>query len=121
MTIYQKIRHEFTKERHNDFIDGFLDFPTSVIYGMVGKEDKLMLRAKNMEGHEEMSPENTAYRMGELLSIPVKLLFSIPALAVAAYRMTKEEPEITIFYPNEQIAKEAREREPEITVYRFDK
>jgi len=121
MTIYQKIRQELTKERHNEFIDGFLDFPTSVIYGMMGKEDKLILRAKNMESHEKPSLENSAYRMGETLSIPVTLLFSIPALAFAAYRATKQEPEITIFYPDEQMAKEAREREPEITVYRFDK
>jgi len=52
MSIYQKIKHELTKERHNEFIDGFLDAPTGIIYSIMDKEDKAELRMKSAIEHE---------------------------------------------------------------------
>lgn len=96
MSIYQKIKHELTKERHNEFIDGFLDFPAGIIYGMLGKEDKAELRMKSMIEHNGV-PWDSAYGTGDIMSMPISLILSIPAIGIAAYHMTKMEPEITIY------------------------
>lgn len=96
MSIYQKIKHELTKERHNEFIDGFLDAPTGIIYSIMDKEDKAELRMKSAIEHEGV-PWDSAYGTGDILSMPITLLLTIPAIGVAAYRMTKVEPEITIY------------------------